>query len=133
VENLQVNVSDLNAAGSTIAAKLQSDSSVNGLLTLNSGVAQAAVQAMQTAGRTNVKLATFDLDAQVIDAIKSGKITFAVDQQPYLQGYLPVVFLSLYKSNANTVGGGQPVLTGPSFVDKSNADEVAKYAAKGTR
>jgi simple sugar transport system substrate-binding protein len=133
VENLQVNVSDLSATGSTIAAKLQSDTSVNGLLTLNSGVALAAAQAMQTAGRTNVKLATFDLDAQVIDAIKSGSITFAVDQQPYLQGYLPVVFLSLYKSNANTVGGGQPVLTGPSFVDKSNADEVAEYAGKGTR
>jgi simple sugar transport system substrate-binding protein len=133
VDNLQVNVSDLSAAGSRIAAKLQSDSSVNGVLTLNSGVAQAAAQAIQTAGRTNVKLGTFDLDTQVIDAIKSDKITFAVDQQPYLQGYLPVVFLSLYKSNANTVGGGQAVLTGPSFVDKSNADEVAKYADKGTR
>lgn len=133
VENLQVNVSDLSAAGSTIAAKLQSDSSANGVLTLNSGVAQAAAQAIQTAGRNDVKLGTFDLDAQVIDAIKSGKLLFAVDQQPYLQGYLPVVFLSLYKSNANTVGGGQPVLTGPSFVDKTNADEVAKYAAKGTR
>jgi simple sugar transport system substrate-binding protein len=133
VENLQVNVSDLSATGSTIAAKLQSDSSANGVLTLNSGVALAAAQAMQTAGRTNVKLATFDLDAQTIEAIKSGTITFAVDQQPYLQGYLPVVFLSLYKSNANTVGGGQPVLTGPSFVDESNADEVAEYAEKGTR
>lgn len=133
VENLQVNVSDLNAAGSTIAAKLQSDASVDGVLTLNNGVALAAVQAIETAGRTDVKLATFDLDAQVLDAIKSDKITFAIDQQPYLQGYLPVVFLSLYKSNANTVGGGQPVLTGPGFVDKSNADAVAEYAGKGTR
>lgn len=133
VDNLQVNVSDLSAAGSRIAAKLQSDPSANGVLTLNSGVAQAAAQAIQTAGRTDVKLGTFDLDAQVIDAIKSGKILFAVDQQPYLQGYLPVVCLSLYKSNANTVGGGQPVLTGPSFVDESNADKIAEYAAKGTR
>ena len=133
VENLQVNVSDLNEAGSTIAAKLQSDSSVNGLLTLNNGVALAATQAIETAGRTDVKLGTFDLDADVLDAIKSDKILFAVDQQPYLQGYLPVVFLSLYKSNANTVGGGQPVLTGPGFVDKSNADQVGEYAGKGTR
>jgi simple sugar transport system substrate-binding protein len=69
----------------------------------------------------------------VLDAIKSDKILFAVDQQPYLQGYLPVVFLSLYKSNANVVGGGQPVLTGPGFVDKSNVDDVAEYAGKGTR
>lgn len=133
VENLQVNVSDLNAAGSTIAAKLQSDASANGVLTLNNGVALAAAQAIETAGRTDVKLGTFDLDAQVLDAIKSDKITFAIDQQPYLQGYLPVVFLSLYQSNANTVGGGQPVLTGPGFVDKSNADQVSEFAGKGTR
>ena len=53
--------------------------------------------------------------------IKAGTIAFAVDQQQYLQGYLPIVFLKLYKTNANTVGGGQPVLTGPGFVDKSNA------------
>jgi simple sugar transport system substrate-binding protein len=133
VENLQVSVSDLSAAGSTIAAKLQSDSSVNGVLTLNNGVAMAAVQAAQTAGRTDLKIATFDLDAQVLDAIKGDQILFAIDQQPYLQGYLPVVFLSLYKSNANTVGGGQPVLTGPGFVDKENADQVSEFAGKGTR
>jgi simple sugar transport system substrate-binding protein len=56
-----------------------------------------------------------------------------VDQQPYLQGYLPIVFLQLYKENADTVGGGRPVLTGPAFVDKSNVDTVSAYAARGTR
>jgi simple sugar transport system substrate-binding protein len=133
VENLQVNVSDLSAAGSTIAARLQSDASVDGVLTLNNSVAMAAVQAAQTAGRTGLRIATFDLDPQVLGAIKSDQISFAVDQQPYLQGYLPVVFLSLYKSNANTVGGGLPVLTGPGFVDKTNADQVEQFAGKGTR
>jgi simple sugar transport system substrate-binding protein len=58
---------------------------------------------------------------------------FAVDQQQYLQGYLPVVFLKLFKTNANTVGGGQPVLTGPGFVDKSNASTVEKLSGEGTR
>ena len=58
---------------------------------------------------------------------------FAVDQQQYLQGYLPIVLLKLYKDNLNTVGGGLPVLTGPGFVDKSNAATVAKLAAQGTR
>ena len=66
-------------------------------------------------------------------AIQDGEIEFAVDQQQYLQGYLPVVFLSLYKSNANTVGGGQPVLTGPGFVTKDNAATVQKLAEAGTR
>ena len=58
---------------------------------------------------------------------------FAVDQQQYLQGYLPIVFLKLFKTNANTVGGGQPVLTGPGFVDKTNAATVEKLAGQGTR
>ena len=66
-------------------------------------------------------------------AIQDGEIEFAVDQQQYLQGYLPVVFLALYKSNANTVGGGQPVLTGPGFVTKDNAATVQKLAEAGTR
>ena len=66
-------------------------------------------------------------------AIKAGEIQFAVDQQQYLQGYLPVEFLYLYKKNLNTVGGGQPVLTGPGFVTKDNAATVEKLAEAGTR
>lgn len=110
----------------------QANSSIDGVLTLNNAVAGAAVKAIATAG-SKAKLATFDIDADVIKNIQAGKILFAVDQQPYLQGYLPVVFLNLYNTNANTVGGGRPVLTGPGFVTKDNADTVAKYAARGTR
>ena len=69
----------------------------------------------------------------MISAIRSGQILFAVDQQQYLQGYLPVVFLYLFNTNLNTVGGGQPILTGPGYVDKSNAAKVAALASKGTR
>ncbi len=58
---------------------------------------------------------------------------FAVDQQPYLQGYLPIVMLTLYKSNLNTLGGGQPVLTGPGYVTKDNAAQIADLAEAGTR
>ncbi|HWI31468.1 MAG TPA: sugar ABC transporter substrate-binding protein, partial [Microbacterium sp.] len=82
---------------------------------------------------SSAKLATFDLSADVLKDIAAGNILFAVDQQPYLQGYLPIVFLKLFKTNSNSVGGGQPVLTGPSFVDKSNAATVEKLAAAGTR
>ena len=80
---------------------------------------------------SNAKLATFDLSPDVIKDIKAGTSLFAVDQQQYLQGYLPVVFLKLFKTNANTVGGGLPVLTGPGFVDKSNAATVEKLAGGG--
>jgi simple sugar transport system substrate-binding protein len=58
---------------------------------------------------------------------------FAVDQQQYTQGYLPIVMLTLYKSNLNTVGGGQPVLTGPGYVTKDNAAQVKGLAGQGTR
>lgn len=132
MENLQVNVSDLADASSKIKAKLQSDTAIDTVLTLNNGVAIAARDAIRDAG-SKAKLATFDLDKDVLAAIKAGEISFAVDQQPYLQGYLPISFLHLYNTNANSVGGGQPVLTGPGFVDKSNADTVAEHAEKGTR
>jgi len=132
MENLQVNVSDLADASSKIKAKLQADKSIDTVLTLNPGVAISARDAIRDSG-SKAKLATFDLDKDVLAAIKAGEILFAVDQQPYLQGYLPITYLYLYKTNANVVGGGQPSLTGPGFVDKSNADAVSKFADKGTR
>jgi simple sugar transport system substrate-binding protein len=133
VENLQVKgVNDIQTTLTEIQSKLQSDNSIDAVLTLNPDIAVAARDAIQGAG-SEAKLGTFDLSGDVVKAIQDGEIEFAVDQQQYLQGYLPVVFLSLYKSNLNTVGGGQPVLTGPGFVTKDNAAEVAKLAEEGTR
>ncbi|NUR89951.1 MAG: sugar ABC transporter substrate-binding protein [Nonomuraea sp.] len=132
VERLQVDVSNLADVSSKVTAKLQSDKSINGVLALNPAVAIAARDAIKDAG-SQAKLATFDLSADVVSAIKGGEILFAVDQQQYLQGYLPIVFLKLYKDNLNTVGGGLPVNTGPGFVTKDNADQVAKLAEAGTR
>ncbi|HST66356.1 MAG TPA: sugar ABC transporter substrate-binding protein [Mycobacteriales bacterium] len=132
VENLQVDGNDLQAAQATIKSKLQADKSINGVLTLNPGVAAVAVTAVTDSG-SSAKLATFDVNADVISAIEGGKITFAVDQQQYEQGYLPVVMLTLYKANLNTLGGGQPVLTGPGFITKDNAAKIADLAKAGTR
>ena len=92
----------------------------------------AARDAAQGAN-SEATVATFDLSGDVVKAIKDGSIAFAVDQQQYLQGYLPVVFLTLNKTNANTVGGGQAVLTGPGYVEKDNAATVEKLAEEGTR
>ena len=132
VDVLQVDGKNLSEAQNTIASKLQADKSIDGVLALNPAVAVAAVDAATKAG-SSAKIATFDLNADVIDAISAGKILFAVDQQQYLQGYLPIVMLNLYVDNANTVGGGKPVLTGPGFVTKENAAQVIELAAKGTR
>jgi simple sugar transport system substrate-binding protein len=132
LEPLQVDVNNLAQAQATIQAKLASDPSVGAVLALNPAVAMAAVAA-EGAANSKAKIATFDLSGDVSTAIEQGKILFAVDQQPYLQGYLPVQFLKLYADNADTVGGGEPVLTGPGFVTKDNAAKVAKLAQQGTR
>jgi simple sugar transport system substrate-binding protein len=132
VDTLQVDGKNLAEAQNTIASKLQADKSIDGVLTLNPGVGAVAIDAVSKAG-SSAKIATFDLNADVIDAIAAGKILFAVDQQQYLQGYLPIVMLNLYVTNANTIGGGQPVLTGPGFVTKDNAAKVKDLTSKGTR
>jgi simple sugar transport system substrate-binding protein len=133
VTNLQVKgTADLATTQTEIKSKLQADKSYDQVIALNPDIAEAAKTAIKGAS-SSAKLATFDLSPDVIKDIQAGTIEFAIDQQQYLQGYLPIVFLKLYKENANTVGGGLPVLTGPGFVDKSNAATVAKLAEAGTR
>jgi simple sugar transport system substrate-binding protein len=128
----QVDINDLQGAQSTITSQLQSHPDIDAVLTLNSSVAAVAVAAAEDAG-SKAKVATFDLNEDVITGIKDGTISFAVDQQQYEQGYLPIVMLKLYAENLNTVGGGQPVLTGPGIVDGDNVDEIADLASAGTR
>jgi simple sugar transport system substrate-binding protein len=132
VSNVQVDIANIADAQNTIKSKLLADSSIDGVLTLNPGVAIAADQAVGEA-KSTATLATFDVSADVTKLIEDGKILFAVDQQPYSQGYLPVVFLTLQKRNGDSVGGGQPVYSGPGFVTKENAAQVAKFAEAGTR
>jgi simple sugar transport system substrate-binding protein len=129
---IQVDINDLQGAQSTITSQLQASPSLDAVLTLNSAVAAVAVAAAGDAG-SDAQVATFDLNADVIAGIQEGDITFAVDQQQYEQGYLPVVMLKLFAENRNTVGGGQPVLTGPGIVDAENVDEIADLASAGTR
>jgi simple sugar transport system substrate-binding protein len=132
VTPLQVDINDLQGAQSTITSQLQSDPDIDAVLTLNSAVAALAVTAAEDAG-SEAQVATFDLNQDVISGIQDGEIAFAVDQQQYEQGYLPIVMLKLYAENLNTVGGGQPVLTGPGIVDATNVDEIADLATAGTR
>ncbi|MCD7441190.1 substrate-binding domain-containing protein [Streptomyces lincolnensis] len=130
---LYVNGTDMPSVKSTITAKLSADKSIDEVVTLAAPIALTATQSVSDAG-SKAKVATFDLNKDLIKAIQENSIQFAVDQQPYLQGYLAVDALWLYKNNGNYSGGGeQPVLTGPAFVDKSNVDKVAAFAAKGTR
>ncbi|MFI6249723.1 substrate-binding domain-containing protein [Streptomyces sp. NPDC051016] len=132
-DKIYVNGTDMPSVKSTITAKLQQDSSIDQVVTLGAPIALTAVQSVKDAG-SKAEIATFDLNKDLVSAIQDGSIEFAVDQQPYLQGYLAVDALWLYKNNGNYSGGGTaPVLTGPAFVTKDNADTIAKFAANGTR
>lgn len=131
-EILNVNGKDMPSVESTITAKLQQDPAIDYVVALGAPFALTAVQSAKNAGST-AKIGTFDTNAALVDAIQGGSVQWAVDQQPYLQGYLAIDSLWLYLSNGNVIGGGQPTLTGPAFIDKSNIDAVAEYAKGGTR
>jgi simple sugar transport system substrate-binding protein len=115
-----------------IAALLQANPDIDAILGTGPNVTRSAIGAAQTVGRHAI-IGGFDLTADLISAVKAGTLAFTVDQQQYLQGYLPVVLMYLQATNLNTAGGGRPILTGPSFVDKDNVDEVSALVDQGTR
>lgn len=130
------NISDPAGMQATIEAALGADDSIDGLLTLGPSVADPALLAIESAGKTGVvHLATFDLSASALTAIKDGKMDFAIDQQQYLQGYLPIVILTMYAETRNlpTGNGAGLVMTGPGFVTKDGAADVIALSAKGLR
>ena len=129
---LYVNGRDQSAMLSSMTAKLTQDKSIDAVITLGAPEALVAIQAIPAAG-SSAKIYTFDTNAAEIAKIKSGAVQWAVDQQPYLQGYESVDSLWLFLTNANVLGGGVTVLTGPSFIDSSNVAKVATYAERGTR
>jgi len=132
VQRIYVNGRDNSAVTTTIQAKLTQDKTIDWVVTLGAPIALAATKSVTGAG-SSAKIGTFDTNKELVAAIQGGSIAWAIDQQPYLQGYLAVDALWLYKTNGNTIGGGQSVATGPAFIDSSNIKQVAEFAAKGTR
>src|SRR3954452_12471599 len=120
--------SDIPGTKAKVAAAFKVDKSLDGFLGLDPDVTIPCVDVCPA----GTKIGTFDVGGS-IKLIQSGKMLFAIDQQQYLQGYLPVVFAMLFVTNLNTVGNGEPVLTGPGIINKANAAQVAKLAASGTR
>jgi simple sugar transport system substrate-binding protein len=131
MENLQTDNTDLAGSEATIEAKLQ-DGSIDGVLTLGGDMAGQAVKAVEASG-SSAQIGTFDLNADVAQDVIDGKLQFAIDQQPYVQGYLGVTGIYLKLINGNDIGGGQPVYSGPAIITKDNAADVLKYAENGTR
>ncbi|WP_053852441.1 substrate-binding domain-containing protein [Streptomyces sp. NRRL B-24085] len=132
-ENVYVEGTDPEAVDTVLTARLRQDSGIDEVVTLGAQFALDAVDSVKAAG-SRARVATFDLNSDLVKAIRAGSVQFAVDQQPYLQGYLAVDSLWLYRTNGNVSGGGvAPVLTGPAFVTRTNVASVAKFAAAGTR
>ncbi|WNF30395.1 sugar ABC transporter substrate-binding protein [Streptomyces sp. C11-1] len=132
MQNLYVDGTNMPDVTASIEAKLQSDKSIDAVVTLGAPFADAAVQAKRTAG-SNAEINTFDLNAKVATGLQADQLGFAVDQQPYLQGYEAVDLLWLYRSNLNVLGGGRPVLTGPQIITADDAEALADYTKRGTR
>jgi simple sugar transport system substrate-binding protein len=119
---------DIPGTKSKVKAAFNADKSLDSFLGLDPDVTIPCLDVIPK----GTKAGTFDVGGSIKE-IQKGRMLFAIDQQQYLQGYLPVVFAMLFKTNLNTVGNGQPVLTGPGIINKANAAKVASLAAKGTR
>jgi simple sugar transport system substrate-binding protein len=132
MKNLQTDNTDLARSQATIESQLAADESVDGILALGGDMAGRAVAAVASTGR-DIKVGTFDLNSQVAQDVLDGKLLFAVDQQPYIQGYLGVTGIYLKLINGNDIGGGQPVYSGPAIITEENARAVLQFAQAGTR
>jgi simple sugar transport system substrate-binding protein len=112
-----------------VIAFLRSHKGTNGIITLGPTSAHPTIQAVQEMGlKGKVYFGTFDLSSEIAAAIKDGTVAFAIDQQPFLQGYLPVVLLTNYARYG--VMPANDINSGPGFITKDNISMVEKLAGE---
>jgi simple sugar transport system substrate-binding protein len=117
-------------ADQQVVSYLQAHPSVNAVMTLNTSIGDSLITAL--GGKSTVKIGTFDLDSGVVSDIQNGSMDFAIDQQQYLQGYLPIVALYVYQhAHGNSVSPGTVLDTGPFVVNKSNVSTVEAAISSG--
>ena len=130
---LAVNLQDRHAAEQKIASAAIEEH-IDGMLTLGPGGTLPAIAGLRLDRLLgSVRLATFDLSPEVLSALRAGHVEFAVDQQPFLQGYLPIVFLAQNARYGLLPAKGTVVPTGPSFVTRKNASAVTALTRQGIR
>ncbi|NKF32117.1 substrate-binding domain-containing protein, partial [Pseudomonas sp. BGM005] len=114
---------------SKVKAALSSNAAVDTVMALGAGTAgEPALAAVEDVGMTGkINVATFDLSADFLKAVADGKAAFAIDQQQFLQGYLPVVFLANYAKYGLIPGGNVP--SGPNLITKEKAAQVVDLSA----
>jgi simple sugar transport system substrate-binding protein len=131
-EILYVTGTDMTQVSSTLTAKLQATPDADVVIGLGAPYTLTMLKAVTDAGSA-VKVASFDMNAELAQKIVDGDIVFTVDQQPWLQGYGVVDAIWQNKRGGFKIGGGLPVLTGPTIVDQSSAADVLKFAQQGVR
>ena len=131
-EILYVPGTDMAQVSSTVTAKLQATADADAIIGLGAPYTLTILKAVSGAG-SKAKVASFDMNPELAQKIADGDVIFTVDQQPWLQGYGAIDSLWQAKRGGFKIGGGQPVLTGPSIVDKAAATDVLKFAKEGVR
>lgn len=130
---LGVNLADPDDVQQRIANALRADAAINGMLALGPAGADPALAAVRETRPGDFAFGTFDLTSRVLEALRDGEMLFAIDQQQYLQGYLPVVMLVKYIETRTLPGGGDIIRTGPGFVTREDAAAVIDLTARGIR
>ncbi|TPE44564.1 sugar ABC transporter substrate-binding protein [Amaricoccus solimangrovi] len=121
------------AVAEAIKAALLKNAEVDGVITISASDANSAANGiMQAGGQGRVKLGSFDFDKSGLDRVKDGSQLFAVDQQPYMQGYLAVSLAAGYASYGLDIPTA-PILTGPKIVDGDSVDAAIEGVAAGVR
>ena len=108
-------------------AALQANTDIDAILSVGPHVCEGVAKAMDDLGMSGIHHACFDLSPGVMDLIGAGKVSFTIDQQQRLQGYMPIIVLHLYNNSAGLLPGAN-IPSGPGFVDKSNAASVSALA-----
>ena len=132
VEVIDTGGNDPTSVRTAVSAKLKANPSINGILALGPLAALPTMRALKDGNMLGkVKLASFDLHPETLAAVRDGEMEFLIDQQQFLQGYLPVVMLAQHAKYAAIPAG--VVMTGPGFVTRDNAAKVIDLSAKGYR
>jgi simple sugar transport system substrate-binding protein len=131
-EDLFADGSDIPTYVSTVSSKLRQDPSIDAVITLDSSFAVAVQKQLEQDGST-AKIVTYAFNNDLIPLLQNDKVAFTIDQQPYLQGYLAVDSLWLYKRNKSVIGANLSVPTGPVVVNQSNIADLIPSIKEGLR
>ena len=133
VKTVPIDASDPSETREVVRAFLSSNKGVDGIMALGPLGAIPIVSLLKDIDpQKKISMATFDFTPEIIDGIMDGHIVFALDQQQYLQGYLPIVLMDLYITNKNTPAY-KKLETGPSIINIENAQDVLALSKKGSR